>query len=59
MNPNLMAPNHIQPDSERFEKFFLNQIDRLNNNQKGPWITKTKKSIIVKLIHFQGKSVAF
>jgi hypothetical protein len=56
-NPQINLPDHVTTEDKK-SKFYLNQIERLNKMNMGPWITKTKKSLIVKLIHLYGKSVA-
>ena len=52
-------PEKIQNDPEKFQKYFLNQIEKNNNVGKGPWVTQTKQSLLVKLLNFNGKSIAF
>jgi len=33
-------------------------VEKLNKSRLGPWITKSKKTIVVKLLNLMGKSVA-
>lgn len=49
---------HIQGEPEKHMKFYLNQIERLNKQGQGPFVNQTKRTLLVKLVNFQGKSVA-
>lgn len=57
-HPEIQPPVHILYSQEKLLKFYLNNITKLNKNNQGPWITQTKKSIIVKLCNYQDKSIA-
>jgi hypothetical protein len=57
-HPEIQPPPHILYSQEKLLKFYLNNITKLNKNNQGPWITQTKKSILVKLCNYQDKSIA-
>lgn len=41
------------------QKYFLNMVEKNNRHNKGPWISQTKKSLVIKLLNFNGRSIAF
>ena len=51
--------DQILNNPEKSLKFFLNQIEHNNKHGRGPWVTQTKQSLLVKLLNFNGKSIAF
>ena len=51
-------PDHVRKDSERCQKYFLNSISKNNLVGIGPWVTKTKRSLLIKILNYNGKSVA-
>jgi len=55
--PHKQVPSHIQFDHEKHQKFYLNQVERLNKQGLGPWVTRTKTTLLIKLLNFQNKSV--
>jgi len=58
MYPRLQAPQQVLYDNEKTMKFYLNQIDKLNKQNLGPFVTKSKNTIIIKLVNYNGRSVA-
>ena len=34
-------------------------VEKNNRYNKGPWISQTKKSLVIKLLNFNGRSIAF
>lgn len=51
-HPEITPPVHILNNPEKIQKFYLNNINKLNKNNQGPWITQTKNTILVKLCNF-------
>jgi len=35
----------------------MNQVQKMNANNRGPWVTQTKQTLIIKLVNYQGKSI--
>ena len=54
----MQMPDHVRNDPERQQKYFLNSVAKNNGLGFGPWVTKTKRSLLVKIMNFAGKSMA-
>ena len=50
-------PGHVN-DPEKILKFYLNQLEKLNKQNKGPWVTLDKDTILIKLLNFSNRSLA-
>jgi len=56
--PKKEPPSYILNDSEKTLKFYLNQLEKLNKQSLGPFVTTLKDTLVIKLVNFSGKSVA-
>lgn len=57
---NLMSQEAQQQNVKSYsQKYFLNMVEKNNRHGYGPWLSQTKNSLVVKLLNFNGRSIAF